>query len=35
MCSLLPEDEIPESGCLHIDVTMGMICVPEFSTKSI
>lgn len=34
MWSLLPEDEIPESGCLHIDVTMGMICVPEFSTKS-
>lgn len=34
MCSLLPDNEIPDGGCLHADVTMGMICVPaEFSTR--
>jgi len=34
MRSVLPEDGIPESGCLHVDVTMGMIYVPdEFFTR--
>lgn len=34
MGSLLPEDEISESACLHVDVTTGMVCVPaEFSTR--
>lgn len=32
--SLLPEDEVPDSGCLLTDVTMGMIFVPaELSTR--
>lgn len=34
MRSLLPEDEIPERGSLHVDVPVSVICVTaEFSTR--